>query len=115
MSFPRPNARWLWLAAMTASLLPAQALPEGAGKDTVQKACSTCHPAAIVVGRNMSRAQWTAEVSKMVQEGAKLTDAEFTVVVDYLAKSFPQGGAAAAAAPAGGRGRGRGGLNAGPL
>jgi uncharacterized protein (TIGR03435 family) len=43
----------------------------------------------MVMGRNMSRAQWSAEVTKMVQEGAKLTDSEFAQVVDYLAKSGP--------------------------
>jgi mono/diheme cytochrome c family protein len=53
----------------------------------------------------------------MVQEGAKLSEAEFTQVVDYLAKSFPQGESAgvppatpATAAGRGGRGaRGLGG------
>ena len=116
MHFPRPNVPWLWLAAVSAitlSPLGAQSLPEGAGKEVVQKACSTCHPAALVIGRNMTHEQWSAEVTRMVGEGAKLTDAEFKQVVDYLAKAFPSGPSAAppspaaAAAPAG-RGGGRG-------
>ena len=39
----------------------------------------------------MSRDQWASEVRMMVQEGAKLTDVEFTQTVDYLAKAFPAG------------------------
>jgi len=110
MLLPRRNARCLWFAvALTACLLPqegrAQSLPEGAGRDTVQKACSTCHPAAMVVGRHLSRDEWSAEVAKMVQQGAKLTDAEFTQVVDYLAKTFPPD-TTAAQPPAGRGGRG---------
>ncbi|MDE3167064.1 MAG: cytochrome c, partial [Acidobacteriota bacterium] len=111
MPFPRPNVRWLCVAAASAALLVpwsarAQALPDGAGKDVVLRACGVCHPASMVVGRFMNREQWSAEVSKMVQEGAKLSDTEFPQVVDYLAKSFPAGGAAAV--PTAGRG-GRGG------
>jgi cytochrome c oxidase cbb3-type subunit III len=96
MLLPCRNVRcWLLPAALIAGLTPltgsAQELPEGAGRATVERACSPCHPANMAVGRNMSREQWNAEVAKMVQEGAKLTDAEFTQVVDYLAKSFPPG------------------------
>src|SRR5258706_11687383 len=94
MHFACPNVQWLWFAAVSAiTLVPlgAQTLPDGAGKDVVQKACSTCHPADLVMGRNMTHEQWSAEVTKMVGEGAKLTAAEFKQVVDYLAKAFPSG------------------------
>jgi mono/diheme cytochrome c family protein len=117
MHFPCPNVRWLWFAAVSAiTLVPlgAQTLPDGAGKDIVQRACSTCHPATLVMGRNMTTEQWHAEVTKMVGEGAKLTDAEFKQVVDYLAKAYPSGPTAAppppppAPAAQAGRGAGRG-------
>jgi len=120
MPLPCQNVRWLCLAVTSAAMLVpwsarAQDLPEGAGKEVVQKACNTCHPVALVMGRNMSRDQWSAEVTKMVAEGAKLTDREFTQAVDYLAKSFPSSpnanaNATAAAPPAAASaGRGRGG------
>lgn len=86
----RSNARWL-CSALASTALFAQNLPDGPGKDVVERACGVCHPATIVMGRNMNRDQWKAEVTRMVQEGAKLTDAEFTLVVDYLAKAFPSG------------------------
>jgi len=93
MRLPRRKLRLLWLAA--AMLVPwstgAQTLPDGAGKDVVERACGVCHPTTQVMGRNMSRDQWASEVRMMVQEGAKLTDVEFTQTVDYLAKAFPAG------------------------
>ena len=53
MPLPRPKLRLLWLAA--AMLAPcstgAQTLPDGAGKDVVERACGVCHPATQVMGR----------------------------------------------------------------
>jgi mono/diheme cytochrome c family protein len=89
----------------------AQSLPDGPGKATYQSACGTCHAAEMVLGRAMSRDQWSAEVSDMISKGAKISDADFAVIVDYLAQSFPP----APAAGRGGRGRGGGGgLTMGP-
>jgi mono/diheme cytochrome c family protein len=39
----------------------------------------------------MTREQWSKNVATMVQRGAKITDAEFVQVVDYLAQQFPPG------------------------
>jgi mono/diheme cytochrome c family protein len=113
----RGNVRYLCTAAAVAAwfvpaAVRAQGLPEGPGLEVVQKACGTCHPTAQVVGRHLSREEWSAQVTKMVAEGAKLTDAEFTQVVNYLARSFPPDPAAAPAA----RGRGnRGGGGPQPM
>ena len=65
----------------------------------------------------MNRDQWGAVVTDMITKGAKISDADFPVIVDYLAQSFPPATASAAASgPAGGRGRGGGGggLTMGP-
>jgi cytochrome c oxidase cbb3-type subunit III len=121
MPLPCRTARWWWsAAALAAALVPLECraqLPDGPGRDVVQKACSTCHPVTMVVGRHLSREEWNAEVAKMVQQGAKMSDAEYTQVVDYLAKmfppEFPPESVAPAAPPEGGRGRGaRGGMGA---
>jgi len=80
-------------------------LPDGAGKAIVQKACGTCHAAEIVMGRAMSKEQWNTVVADMVTKGAKIADADFPQIVDYLAVNIgPQ---------AAGGGRGRGGRPAG--
>lgn len=81
------HSRWL-LMVMIGVALFAQTLPEGPGKAVVERACSECHAATIVMGRHMNREQWGVEVRKMMEEGAKLTAAEYTQVVDYLVKNY---------------------------
>jgi len=38
-------------------------------------------------GRGMTSQQWDQVVTRMINRGAKLTDAEKSVLVDYLAKT----------------------------
>ncbi len=67
----------------------APQLPDAPNKETVQRICSACHPAQIVLGRGMTREQWGGIVSNMISRGAKGSDDEFAEVVDYLAKNLP--------------------------
>src|SRR3981189_1932349 len=91
--------RIVWLASVVGAfpilctIANAQQLPDAPGKSTVQKVCGGCHPSQIVLGRGMTREQWSKNVATMVQRGAKITDAEFVQVVDYLASQFPPGAA----------------------
>lgn len=85
---------------MTGTVECRAQLPEGAGKAIVQKECGACHAAELVLGKAMSRQQWNTLVADMVTKGAKIGDADFTQIVDYLAVNLgPQ-------AAGGGRGRG---------
>jgi len=68
---------------------PAPQLPDAPNRETVQRICSSCHPAQIVLGRGMTREQWGGIVSNMISRGAKGSDEEFAEVVDYLAKNLP--------------------------
>jgi mono/diheme cytochrome c family protein len=89
-------------------------LPEAAGKLTVQNVCGKCHAAELVLGRAMTREQWNAEVADMVTKGAKISDTEFTQVVDYLAANLgPQSTGFGRGAVAGAPGPGRGGVAGG--
>ncbi len=77
---------------LLAGFLPCCAfgqLPDGPNRETVQRICSACHPAQIVLGRGMTREQWGAIVSNMISRGAKGSDEEFAEVVDYLTKNLP--------------------------
>jgi mono/diheme cytochrome c family protein len=95
---------WLILGIGAAALAcRAQALPDAPGKAAYQRACGTCHAAEMVLGRAMNRDQWSGEVADMITKGAKISDADFPVIVDYLARSFPP-----APSPASGSGRGAG-------
>ncbi len=98
--------------ALSAAALPAQGpqraeLPDAPGRDTMQRICSACHPAQVVLGKGMSREQWGGMVSNMISRGAKGTDAEFAQIVDYLATNLPPhtvGGETPARAKRGGGG-----------
>ena len=68
---------------------PGGQLPEAPNRETVQRICSACHPAQIVLGRGMTREQWGSIVSNMISRGAKGSDEEFAQVVDYLAQNLP--------------------------
>lgn len=59
-------------------------LPDGPGKETMQRICGACHGAEIVLGRQLTRDGWGQIVVNMIQRGAQGTDDEFADIVDYL-------------------------------
>src|SRR6478752_2717845 len=66
-------------------------LPDGPGKEALQKVCSTCHPAEVVANRGRHtglRWQWSDTVDQMMVRGAHGSAEEQTQIVDYLAKNF---------------------------
>lgn len=65
-------------------------LPDGPGKETVQKICSGCHAPQIVLGHRDTKEGWAQIVSNMVEKGANGTDEEFNTIIDYLAAHFPK-------------------------
>ena len=62
----------------------AQELPEGQGKALVQSACTQCHGIDVIVSQPRSREDWTDVVSRMVGNGAQLSDEDYNQVVQYL-------------------------------
>jgi competence protein ComEA len=81
--------------AQQAAQQPAQSqsnhpeLPEGPGKATLLKVCSSCHSPDNVLANGQDRAGWEATINKMAGFGANATDDEFTEILDYLTKNFP--------------------------
>jgi len=63
-------------------------LPEGAGKQMVQKACESCHDFRQFTRVNFDRQDWQAAVNTMVGGGAPLTKEQMPVVIDYLTTNF---------------------------
>ena len=89
-------------------------LPDGAGKDVVQKVCgSTCHGPDIIMGKGRTRDQWTAVVNTMVGRGAKASETELIQITQYLSSRFGPNMVASSAPPPSGRGN-RPGPSAGP-
>ena len=64
-------------------------LPAGPGQAEVQAICTQCHELARAIAPRQDKAGWQATVDKMITLGAKGSDKDFQVVVDYLAKNYP--------------------------
>jgi competence protein ComEA len=72
----------------------AQTLPEGQGKALVEKVCSSCHGLDQAVADGYSEQGWKKLVNTMIARGAEASDDEIDLMVKYLAKNFPEAGAA---------------------
>jgi competence protein ComEA len=78
----------LLLAAAT--LLAADNAPrrKDPGKKLVEEICSFCHGLARLKDQAHTRDEWSNVIKGMVSEGAPVTDEEFSLILDYLAKNF---------------------------
>jgi competence protein ComEA len=82
-------------AGSTAGQVPEQAersgegLPDGPGKDVTVKACAPCHEARRAASARLTREGWAAVIDSMQKRGAKVSEEDFPVVLDYLATYFP--------------------------
>jgi virginiamycin B lyase len=82
-------------AVFICSLRPAEGqsriqLPDGDGKQTVETVCATCHTLDRVVDAGLNRDGWQFVIKIMLNNGAPLTEDQIPVVVDYLAKNYPE-------------------------
>jgi len=73
-----------------ASLTFADDLPDGPGKAATIRICGKCHAVEKAVSLHQDEDAWTDTISKMVKMGAQGTDDEFTEVLAYLTKNFPE-------------------------
>jgi hypothetical protein len=78
----------LFLAALFAADMTAQ-LPDGAGREETERLCKNCHDLARSVSKRQDRDGWHGTLTKMAALGTRMTDKEFLLVLDYLAKHFP--------------------------
>jgi virginiamycin B lyase len=63
-------------------------LPEGEGKQLVERACTACHDFSEFPRVNFDREDWEATVNTMVGGGAPLKKEDIAAVIDYLATNF---------------------------
>jgi cytochrome c5 len=71
----------------TAQSTPSK-LPDGEGKEVTERVCSGCHGIDVVVTERHTKAEWQKVSEDMVARGADATDADVTVIVQYLTKNF---------------------------
>jgi cytochrome c5 len=63
-------------------------LPEGAGQKILLDRCTLCHDLKRVLRHGASRQDWEDTLAAMLNEGAMLSDEEFPVLLNYLARNF---------------------------
>jgi cytochrome c5 len=63
-------------------------LPEGAGKNIVLNVCTMCHDLKRVRRNLATREEWEETLGAMLNEGAPLSEQDFPVVLNYLARNF---------------------------
>ncbi len=63
-------------------------LPEGEGKETVQRECSRCHGLEKLTAVRRSPQEWEALVSDMSARGAPLMLDEIDVIIGYLSRNL---------------------------
>jgi len=65
---------------------PDEAVSAG-GETLLQERCTECHGLERTTSAQKTRAEWENTVTRMANRGAELSDAEKTVLVDYLAET----------------------------
>lgn len=68
-------------------------LPAGAGRDTLIRVCGQCHSPQKVAANGQNQQGWENTITKMAGYGATGSDADFSAILDYLVKNFPQSSA----------------------
>jgi mono/diheme cytochrome c family protein len=63
-------------------------LPDGAGKRVMLEVCTQCHELDRIRSHTASRDEWEATLLSMLNEGAPLSDDDFPIILNYLARNF---------------------------
>ena len=63
-------------------------LPDGPGKAILLNTCTVCHDLSRVRAHTVSREEWQETLEAMLNEGAMLSDQDFPVLLNYLARNF---------------------------
>ena len=99
------------LAALLLSPATGVAQSPAAARAVFQDVCGACHSVETVTSQHRTRAQWQESIASMVARGAKGTDGQLALILDYLTSQYgpvPPGGRGATPAAPGPAGRGRG-------
>jgi mono/diheme cytochrome c family protein len=67
--------------------------PEAPGREDAFYACTACHGFKLVAAQGMSRARWDDTIDFMIRQHKMppLGEKDRAVVLDYLARAFPEG------------------------
>jgi mono/diheme cytochrome c family protein len=65
-----------------------RAFAPGPGKAIAVRSCAACHAPVIITSKRYSADKWAELVEQMIGRGARVTDADFDPLVDYLAAKY---------------------------
>lgn len=77
-------------AGMLSVEVRGAALPDGPGKDLIERACVGCHKADEITAYRFTKDEYHAIVQRMAERGAQATPTELNVIADYLFEYFPK-------------------------
>jgi competence protein ComEA len=63
-------------------------LPDGPGKDVMVRACGICHEPRRAASVRLTREGWSGVIDSMIKRGAKVSEDEYPLVLDYLTTHF---------------------------
>lgn len=78
----------LALSFVMSTYQPLLALAQDNGAALLEERCSGCHPSSLSKAKKKTPRQWQATVSRMKHKGARLTEDEMKVLVDYLSETY---------------------------
>lgn len=94
------------VAALLLAPAAGVAQPAAGAREAFQKVCGACHSVETVTAQGRTRGQWQESINSMVARGAKGSDEEFALILDYLTAQYGPGSPGGRGASPGGRGRG---------
>ena len=57
------------------------------GRELVEDVCTYCHNLDRLQGKQYTREEWRGVIKGMIDQGAPVTDKEFSMILDYLVKN----------------------------
>jgi competence protein ComEA len=63
-------------------------LPEGPGKENLERVCSSCHDVESVTGTRRTKAVWQETIEDMVARGADGSEEDMAAILSYLTTNF---------------------------
>lgn len=82
-----------------ANATDVSSLPDGPGKQIIQKDCVSCHSVANITRQRGSEDDWSNTVSNMIGRGATISDDDADTLIQYLVKHFGPSAPKSDAAP----------------
>jgi len=74
--------------AVLAGELASRFAAQDRGRVLVEDVCTYCHNLDRLRGKSLGREEWRGVIKGMISEGAPVTDEEFSVILDYLARHY---------------------------